>query len=331
MARCINPKPAWRPPHGGRYILNMKDDYETKYGFDIERPHAFLPCRQCPVCAQSIKKDWTIRIIHEAQYHEVNCALTLTFSPEVLEQRKPMKWSVYKSDVTKFIKKLRTYINRYENSDVKIKYYAAGEYGSKTNRPHYHIIIFGWVPSDIDVHGKSTVVVNNASEQHHSQFIDRVWNQGRSTVGLFTGSSAGYIAGYVNKKLDNKENNVVYSEYVDGERLYRHPEFNTMSEGIGRRWIYDNYRATFFNGFITHSDNERVYKYSIPPYYLRCLESIDPVLYEKVRSERLEYLENSDDYQLMLSDPTAFAEKQDRMYDYHYTLHNRKENQRNLE
>ena len=40
-----------------------------------------------------------------------------------------------KSDFQKFIKRLR--------KDYDIKYFACGEYGDKTLRPHFHAILFG--------------------------------------------------------------------------------------------------------------------------------------------------------------------------------------------
>lgn len=45
--------------------------------------------------------------------------------------------TLVKKDVQDFIKRVRKGIKE------KIKYFAVGEYGNKTWRPHYHLLIFG--------------------------------------------------------------------------------------------------------------------------------------------------------------------------------------------
>jgi len=44
-----------------------------------------------------------------------------------------------KTDIQKFFKRLRKCHGKKHKS---IKYYAVGEYGGQTLRPHYHIVIF---------------------------------------------------------------------------------------------------------------------------------------------------------------------------------------------
>jgi hypothetical protein len=50
----------------------------------------------------------------------------------------PLDGSVHKEHLQKFLKLLRFHLN-----GRKIRYYAVGEYGSQTFRPHYHLIIYG--------------------------------------------------------------------------------------------------------------------------------------------------------------------------------------------
>jgi hypothetical protein len=66
----------------------------------------------------------------------------LTYDDEHL----PPNNSLLKKDLQKFFYKLRQKIK-----PIKIRYFAVGEYGSnKTKRPHYHIILFGYVPKDLE-------------------------------------------------------------------------------------------------------------------------------------------------------------------------------------
>ena len=48
------------------------------------------------------------------------------------------------TDVQKFLKRLR---KAYRG---KLRYFVAGEYGEQTARPHYHMILYGWQPTDLE-------------------------------------------------------------------------------------------------------------------------------------------------------------------------------------
>ena len=41
-----------------------------------------VPCGQCIGCRLDRSKSWAIRCVHEASLHDVNCFITLTYSPE---------------------------------------------------------------------------------------------------------------------------------------------------------------------------------------------------------------------------------------------------------
>ena len=47
-------------------------------------------------------------------------------------------------DIQKFLKRLR---KAYRG---KLRYFVAGEYGEQTARPHYHMILYGWQPTDLE-------------------------------------------------------------------------------------------------------------------------------------------------------------------------------------
>ena len=51
---------------------------------------------------------------------------------------------IYWPDVQNFIKRLRINIKRFypENYEIKVTYWAVGEYGSHTYRPHFHLLIY---------------------------------------------------------------------------------------------------------------------------------------------------------------------------------------------
>ena len=105
-------------------------------------------------------------------------------------------------DLTLFMKRLRKRIGK-----RKIRFFAVGEYGDKSQRPHYHLILFGL-------------------SHTFANLIDGCWNHGFTYTKECDAGTSRYIAGYVTKKLDSR----------NGELGKRHPEFMRSSRqngGIG--------------------------------------------------------------------------------------------------
>ena len=75
-----------------------------------------------------------MRMLHELSDYEDAVFVTLTYD----EDHIPSNHSLKKSDLQKWFKRVRK-----EIEPKKIRYFACGEYGDKTQRPHYHAIIFG--------------------------------------------------------------------------------------------------------------------------------------------------------------------------------------------
>lgn len=103
-----------------------------------------IPCGQCIGCRLEYSRQWAIRCMIEANSHPHNWWLTLTYDDEHLPTADHINdktgeiWishSLIKSDVQRFIKNLR-------NSGKSFRYFGCGEYGEKTARPHYHLLIF---------------------------------------------------------------------------------------------------------------------------------------------------------------------------------------------
>ena len=67
--------------------------------------------------------------------HPHNAYITLTYNDDHL----PANGSLQPRDLQLFWKRLR------KARTPGIRYYACGEYGDQTARPHYHAIIFGKV------------------------------------------------------------------------------------------------------------------------------------------------------------------------------------------
>ena len=189
-----------------------------------------VPCGQCIACRINRTQEWAVRIMHELGYHDNASFLTLTYE----DTKIPIFSSVVKKDLQDFIKRLRS------RHVGQLRYFACGEYGDKTGRPHYHAIVFG-LPQDEDL-------------------VRSVWGKGHVMVGNVTFESARYVTGYIQKKLSGKEAPIVYQD--------REPPFQLQSSGIGRKWAEDNKSYLMRNEYITIKGKP----FPVPRYYRKILD-----------------------------------------------------------
>lgn len=134
---------------------------------------SLVRCGRCRYCRIRRKMHWLGRLSLEARQHEASRFLTLTYAhdPGVLDG----------SDFTKFMK-------RYRHHYGECRYFAVGEYGTKSGRGHWHAIIFGHAP-----------VVRG-------HWCDNLaWSHGFSFDGTVTKDSIGYVAGYTLKSAMGTE------------------------------------------------------------------------------------------------------------------------------
>lgn len=145
-----------------------------------------VACGKCYECLRERSDEWSFRIMDEASVWQDNCFITLTYNNENL----PQNGSLVKADLQKFIKRLRRFVE-----PTKIRFFACGEYGSKGLRPHYHIIVFNWVPPDM----KFFKVDSSGVDLFRSAIVENLWPFGFSSVGIVTLTSAKYCSKYMQK------------------------------------------------------------------------------------------------------------------------------------
>jgi hypothetical protein len=127
-----------------------------------------VPCGQCAFCGATKRSDWALRLHYEGRKHEVKKFLTLTYADAHL---------VWKSGVSQLSKRdVQLWCKRVRKAGYKFRYYIVGEYGSKTFRPHYHILFFGSVPDEV---------------------IRSSWPLGHVHIGKVTEASVMYCLGYI--------------------------------------------------------------------------------------------------------------------------------------
>lgn len=165
-------------------ILPKRVDYslkslELQYGDSL----LLLPCGHCASCRLAKMKEWSVRCELESNLYDRNCFVTLTYDQEHCPKY------LCRKDLTQFIKALR-------NKGFQFRYFACGEYGTKTGRPHFHIVLFNFLPCDLEPYAKS----QSGDMMMKSRLIDECWKKGISTIQSFDAGFAAYVAGYVAKK-----------------------------------------------------------------------------------------------------------------------------------
>lgn len=227
--------------------------------FYVERPgHKDIPvnCGHCPYCKARKVNDWVFRLKQEDRVAISGYFVTLTYDTDNVPLCKsgmtlspmeyPLMYRWFKigafktflikfgktksNDLTRFFKKIR---KRGEN----IRYYAVGEYGSKSWRPHYHIILF----NIMDI-----------------QNIYESWKLGSVHIGEVGGASIGYTVKYLGK--DTK-----VPQYPGDTRV---PEFSRMSKGLGDNYLTDEIIQHFKNDLSkNYCYTDDGYKIALPSYY----------------------------------------------------------------
>lgn len=179
-------------------------------------------------------------------------------------------------DIQRFITSLKKSIKRHGKE--KFTYIVAGEYGGMTKRPHYHAILFGYIPDDLtDIelnnNGKPNIrrymnlagriveekqylkTTKQGYRQYMSPKLTKLWGKGRVTVSEVNWRTVSYVARYTTKKLlSNLQDNDSFiflgtdiegkpvfdrTTYVNGQAKER--LFTSKKPAIGERF-FDKYQ-----------------------------------------------------------------------------------------
>lgn len=208
---CFHPLDAYRKPGQrptiGRPTLAQRTE-ETQI--------LTLPCGECLGCTMAYAKSWALRCNLEMQRHHKTAFTTLTYSddnkPPTLDRPSLQRW----------LKRLR---GRSATAGApKLRFFACGEYGEHTKRPHYHAILFGLSSTD-------------------KNLIEDTWALGHTRTYDATPETIAYTAGYTAKKWGWFDDHIS-DERVDpdtGEVYQYQPPFTQMSRRPGiaahaRQW-----------------------------------------------------------------------------------------------
>lgn len=158
-------------------------------------------------------RSWALRCQLELQEHQNAAWTTLTYD----DKHKPP--TLDRKHLQKFFKRLRKQLG----PNRTLRYFASGEYGETTDRPHYHAILYGL-------------------HEQERQLIEDKWGLGHARTVAATPANINYTAGYTAKKIGYKLK--ALEEQIDlntGEVYTWQPPFIQMSRrpGIGangKKW-----------------------------------------------------------------------------------------------
>lgn len=217
-------------------------------------PPLDLPCGRCIGCRIRRTQEWAIRCMNEAAMHPHNSFVTLTYDQE--HDAQSLDYTHFQA----FLRSLRR--------TTPVRFFAAGEYGEQTNRPHWHALLFGVAFSPMEQIGK---------QLYRSPALEKHWPHGYSSIGEVNLTTARYVASYCIKKVNGKQAEKHYERVnlTTGEIFTVTPEMARMSlkPGIGAAW-YLKYRKEVSyarDGIVTPGGHTL----PTPRYYDKLLEKID--------------------------------------------------------
>lgn len=264
-----------------------------------------IPCGKCISCRLEYARQWAVRCMHEAQMHNKNCFITLTYSDENLESpylnyddwkkfQKDLRSHIYNEKLKSMFPMYETQLERREAAkkitkearevllrEISISVFVTGEYGPATKRPHWHALIFNWEPPD-KIYYRSN---ERGDKIYKSEILDQLWGKNDpevrpSEIGSITFESAGYTARYSAKKLGHGK---------DQEHDFHPVSKKSSKNAIGKTFLEKYWKDIFNTGHCVLPNGKTC---SIPRYYEKWLSKNHPSEYERylmdIKSKQLE-------------------------------------------
>lgn len=254
-----------------------------------------IPCGKCVGCRINYSRNWADRMTLELFTSGKGVFVTLTYDNDHVpyvadEQGELLGFTLYKKDVSDFMKRLRS---RKRFEDRKLRFYASGEYGPKTLRPHYHMIIFGL--SLEDFHDRRRHGMNELKQEYFiSDELSEIWSNGYTLMSDVSWNTCAYVARYVHKKIGK--------ELQDLNEGFE-KEFTLMSRrpGIAHEYL-ELHPECLDHVKIYVGDSKSQVEMFVPKYFRDSLRLTDPERFDIMKEQRQKYA--SDKMILQLQDTT---------------------------
>ena len=275
-----------------------------------------IPCGKCIQCRLEYAKSWAARCMLEMEKYDKNSFITLTYDDdsvprswiehtdnytgEVFKTRSGDLLSLNKKNLQDFFKRLRSHTSE------PVRYFACGEYGESTFRPHYHFISFNYRPDDLVFYKRTPA----GDSLYTSESLSKIWSYGNVIVADATYESACYVARYVMKKAKGVDSGIYDLYGID-------PEFVTMSRkpGIANDFYQKHKDTDLFVSNRIHISSENGGK-SFKPfrYFKKCYEQDYPGDLHYLTDNQKKFSEDFEKFQKSSTDKSYLEMLSDKEY-----------------
>lgn len=193
-----------------------------------------IPCGQCIGCRLERSRQWAMRCLHEMKTNASSGSAFLTLTYD--EKNLPPNGTLVPQHLQSFMKRLRHWRPK------GLRFFACGEYGGITMRPHFHVLLLNTCFPDAKrrlMFASSFRPGDPRKETYASAELSQLWTCGQSVIGDVTFESCCYVTAYCTGR-------------VTGERELAHyggrkPEFAVMSRrpGLGSDF-FDRFHAELY-------------------------------------------------------------------------------------
>lgn len=208
-----------------------------------------VPCGHCRLCRQHKVDDWMTRCMCETSASSFPpLFITLTYDPKHLPSD-----GVSKTDVQRFFKRLRRRIDYNLGVSTSLRYFLVAEYGKKTKRAHYHLLLWNMPYVSMREGDKN-------SFYSLWKFLRDAWQNGNIRVEYCRDSSGRYCMKYMRKECQvPKGKNDCFS-------------LASRRPGIGFLWLQEHF-TEYYKDLSVQSlsirTSEGVQERPIPDYFKR--------------------------------------------------------------
>jgi hypothetical protein len=215
--------------------INIKREATKKYG--VKPVYVKVRCGRCKACRITKISIWSLKMLFEyATRKGKGYFITLTYDDDNVplfdwkgqDEETTTVQTLYHKDVQDFIKRMR------KNWKGNFSYFVCGEYGEISQRPHYHMLVFG------EPHALGLSL----------QELERTWKMGKCHIGDITTASIRYVCKYMMKETDRMD--------------YKYDPYFTSSKNLGALGMFANLEEIAERGYIINQEGEKV---SVPKYF----------------------------------------------------------------
>lgn len=282
---CLYPRVAFDTgrinPDTGRRVITFE-----ALPFPSFRRELVVPCGKCAACLRNRRHQWISRMQLELFSCDKASFITLTYNSVHCPSH------LVKKDLQDFFKRLRNVSRDFDIIIPPIRYFACGEYGKKSHRPHYHAIVFGVDMLHDHAWLSYPCGFTNGRLRYSSKVLEKVWGKGFVVVGDASFQSIRYVSKYISK------------QYQDDSKSHdEFPPFTLKSIGLGRSLFVDVKRhgrkydyfllPTFFeryaDGCIYLPSSSGYSSFPLPRVLDRYAERFASSLFNSVKARRREF------------------------------------------